>query len=653
MLILLINTCEGFFIVVDDIWDVKTWAVIKCALRRTNSESMIITTTRKNDVAEACSSLSSDFIYNIRPLNDKYSRKLFHRRLFNSEEDCPAHLQELSEDIIKKCDGLPLAIIAISGLLASRGSTHEDWDEVKNSIGCGLERNDSVEAMIKILSLSYFDLPPHLRTCLLYLSIYPENAIIKRGGLIRRWIAEGFIHKEGKYTVHQVGQRCFNELVNRSLIQPEGLNKFHRVESFRVHDTILEFIIYKSIEVNFVTLVGVPNMTTGTQSKVRRLSLQGGNQGNIVIPTGLVLSHVRSVSVFGDSVDIPSLDEFIHVRVVDFGHCGQLADHHLEDIGRLFQLRYLNLSWTSISELPEQIGQLQSLEMLDLRGTCVCELPASTVNLGNLVHLLIGVGVKLPDGIAKMQALEILKHVRVFMQSLGFMPELGQLKNMRRLCLDFYELEDTTELVKEESQKAIASSLHNLGTQNLRALTISSGSNFLQGPFSPTQLINLQEFYTLASTIPQVPQWLGSLVNLQKLRLELERVRQEDMCIFRCLPVLLILDLVACQGSLEVGGEVGFRCLTAFGFTVFSGEMNLKFAVGSMPNLENLTMLFCPDETDGDFHFGIENLPCLTSVKCEVRGYDGSRVDSAKAALERVTSTHPNHPTLSFEKSCI
>uniref|UniRef100_A0ACD5T7D2 Uncharacterized protein n=1 Tax=Avena sativa TaxID=4498 RepID=A0ACD5T7D2_AVESA len=651
---------KRFFIVVDDIWDVKTWDVIKCALGETNSESIIITTTRNNDVAKACSSSLSDYIYNIRPLDDMHSMKLFHRRLFNSGEDCPPNLRKVSEEIIKKCDGLPLAIIATSGLLASIGSTEEDWNEVNKSIGCGLDRNesvllngrnDSVKGMFKILSLSYFDLPPHMKTCLLYLSIYPENSVIKRGDLIRRWIAEGFIHKEGKYTAHEVGQRCFNELVNRSLIQPEGLNKFHRVERFRVHDTILDFIIFKSTEVNFVTLVGLPNVTKGVQSKVRRLSVQDGNQGNSPILTGLVLSHVRSLSVFGDSVDIPSLDKFIHVRVLDFGHCNKLGNHHLEGIGRLFQLRYLNLSWTSISKLPEQIGKLQYLEMLDLRGTCVCELPASIVNLGKLVHLLIAIGVKLPGGIAKMQALEILKHVRVSMQPFGFMQELGQLKNMRKLALDFSEFECAT----QDTTGLVASSLDNLGTQNLRSLTISSGSNFLQGHFSPTRLISLREFYTLASTIPQVPQWLGSLVNLQKLRLELERVGQEDMCILRCLPVLLILDLVACEGSLTVGGEVGFRCLTVFGYTILSGEMKLKFEVGSMPKLENLTMLFRPDEseTDGDFDFGIENLPCLSSVKCEVHGYDGSRVNYAKSALERATSTHPNHPTLSFEKSCI
>jgi disease resistance protein RPM1 len=79
------------------------------------------------------------------------SRQLFHRRLFKSEEDFPPHLKDASDEILKKCDGLPLAIIAISGLLANKENTKDEWDQVKILIGCALERNPSVEGMMKIL----------------------------------------------------------------------------------------------------------------------------------------------------------------------------------------------------------------------------------------------------------------------------------------------------------------------------------------------------------------------------------------------------------------------------------------------------------------------------------------------------------------------
>ncbi|VAI52087.1 unnamed protein product [Triticum turgidum subsp. durum] len=196
---------KRYFVVVDDIWDVDTGNIIKCAFPTTSSSNRIITTTRMNNVAHLCCSSLNGHIYNIRPLDMGHSRQLFHRRIFKSDEDCPSHLQEISEKILRKCDGLPLAIIAISGLLVNIDKTEDLWNQVKDSIGRALERNSSVEGMMKILSLSYFDLPSYLKTCLLYLSIYLsiylEDSTIEMEGLIRRWIAEdSFIEKAS--TVH-------------------------------------------------------------------------------------------------------------------------------------------------------------------------------------------------------------------------------------------------------------------------------------------------------------------------------------------------------------------------------------------------------------------------------------------------------------------
>ena len=71
----------------------------------------------------------------------------------------------MSNRILKKCDGVPLAISTIASLLASKETNKLEWYDVCKSIGDGLEKNNNVKNMRKVLSLSYYDMPSHLRTC--------------------------------------------------------------------------------------------------------------------------------------------------------------------------------------------------------------------------------------------------------------------------------------------------------------------------------------------------------------------------------------------------------------------------------------------------------------------------------------------------------
>uniref|UniRef100_A0A453Q7A8 Uncharacterized protein n=1 Tax=Aegilops tauschii subsp. strangulata TaxID=200361 RepID=A0A453Q7A8_AEGTS len=638
-----------YFVVVDDIWDEDAWNVIKFAFPMSSFGSIIITTTRINDVAKSCCSSFNGAIYSIRPLNPVHSKELFHRRLFDSKEQFPSHLEKVSDEILKKCDGLPLVIIAISGLLANKERIEDLWNQVKDSIGHALERNPTVKGMMKILSLSYFDLPPHLKSCLLYMSIFLEDSIIERRCLIGRWLGEGFIHKEDRYTAYDVGKRCSNDLLNRGLIQPAETNDYGEVKSCRVHDTILDFIISKSMEENFVTLLGPPNLKIETQSKVvRRLCVQGVNKSNSTILTAeLVLSHVRALNVFRSFGLIPSLEEFRHLCVLDLKDFYRLREDHLENIVRLFQLRYLNLQGTRISKLPEQIGRLGCLEVLDLRGTYLKELPASTVNLRKLMHLLVNHDVKFPDGIAKMQALETLEDVDASIQPFDFLCGLGQLKNLRNLQLGSY-----TNMVGEEHKKAIVSSLCKLGTKNLRSLIIRNDWGDLLHVESLC-LPTLEDLFICYTAFPQVPTWVGSLRNLQRLRLAVEGLKQDDLCTLGALPTLLVLYLdgpTESNAKLRFSGEVGFRLLKIFIYGGCLEPVDLLFGTGSMPKLERLELKYIQIVEANSLGFGIENLPCLTSVKCIVVEGDDGIVEAVKTAMERGASTHPNHPSLLFER---
>jgi hypothetical protein len=120
----------------------------------------------------------------------------------------------------EKCGGLPLAIICIASLLASQTERVKQWAFVQNFLRHDLGTNSSfAEALKQVLKLCYNSLPDCLKTCLLYLSIYPENYLFLKDDLVRQWIAEDFVRAtEGKDIIVQVACSYFDEFQSLGLI---------------------------------------------------------------------------------------------------------------------------------------------------------------------------------------------------------------------------------------------------------------------------------------------------------------------------------------------------------------------------------------------------------------------------------------------------
>jgi hypothetical protein len=240
---------KRYLIVLDDVWSISAWEGIRFCLPDSNTGSRILVTTRIKAVAHSCCFHEYDRIYEIEPLTDHESRDLFFKRIFGSAANCPENLKEISAKILRKCGGTPLAVVSLAGLLGSKPwHSVEQWEKVYGSLGSELETSPSLEKLKQILELSYNDLPYQLKTCFLYLSIYPEDHSIRRKGLLRRWMAERFVTEKRGLSMFEVAESYFDELVNRSIIQPVDVSITGKVKSFRVHDVMLEIIASKSIE---------------------------------------------------------------------------------------------------------------------------------------------------------------------------------------------------------------------------------------------------------------------------------------------------------------------------------------------------------------------------------------------------------------------
>nr|ACG63538.1 resistance protein RGA2 [Triticum dicoccoides var. aaronsohnii] len=632
---------KRYFVIIDDIWDMKTWDVLKCALCKNSCGSVIMTTTRIYDVAKSCCSSNGDLVYNIQPLSVADSEKLFLNRVFGHEKGFPPELKEVSKDVLRKCGGLPLAINAISSLLAAEKI--EEWDRVGLSNVFAQGEKSDIDAMKYKLSLCYFDLPLHLRSCLLYLIMFPEDCLIEKERLVHRWISEGFIRNEDGEDLVEVGERYLYELVNRSLIESVGVPYDGKARFYRVHNVILDFLMIKSMEENFCTL-------TSNQSrldyKVRRLSLFANKDPSCIAQ--LDLSHARSLGASGHLGQLISSVKSNALRVLDVQDCSELGNHHVKDIGRNPLLRYLNISGTDVTELPIQIGDMGFLETLDASFTELVEMPGSITRLRQLQRLFVSDETKLPDEIGNMKRLQELGDINAFKQSVNFLNELDKLTGLRKLGIIW----DTNDILKSgkgsSKEKRLVSSLSKLDAGRLSNLYVTfylrEKDGFIGHPFLPA-LNSIREVYLRRGRMCWMNKWLLSLANLEKLYISGgDEIEQDDLCTVGSIPTLVEFKLYSgCLGPIIIssGFEQLERLELKFSFS------QLTFEVGAMPNLKKLDLhvyLSKFKSVGAGFDFGIQHLSSLACVSIVIfcEGVSAASTEAAEGAFKSMVNAHPN-----------
>uniref|UniRef100_A0A453A6T9 Disease resistance protein winged helix domain-containing protein n=1 Tax=Aegilops tauschii subsp. strangulata TaxID=200361 RepID=A0A453A6T9_AEGTS len=255
--------------IIDDLWATSVWDVARRAFPEGNLSRIIITTEIK-DVALACCRYQSKSIYKMEPLSVNHSEELFIRGVFASGEEKSRQLDKVWEKIIRRCAGLPLAIISISGILASQGeaNTVQEREQIQNILPTDTTH---VEVLKQVLNFCYNCLPSHLQTCLLYLSLYPENYIILKEDIVKQWVAEGFILAPREEDKLKVGGNYFDKLVNMGLIQCIDVGYSNDVYYYAVHPMAHNLITSKSREENFMTVIDYSERTMGFANKVLRV----------------------------------------------------------------------------------------------------------------------------------------------------------------------------------------------------------------------------------------------------------------------------------------------------------------------------------------------------------------------------------------------
>ncbi|WVZ77372.1 hypothetical protein U9M48_025247, partial [Paspalum notatum var. saurae] len=636
------------------------------------SASRIIVTTREKSVAEHC---SIDNIYKLEALKDNPGFELF-RKKWNK---CIWRLQILMDDlnwlsrlnarILYKCNGLPLAIDAIGGFLATKLKLHQSGRSLMST---------------SVLSL--------------------RISKIRRRRLVRRWIAEGYSNGSHNMTAEENGENYFADLLSRSIIQLSVVaGSGAGIDYCHVHNLLHETSVSNSVEENRSNL--------HTKDTIRHLSIKSSwKRVKDELKSIGDLSSIRSLTVCGEWQSFLISEEMRMIRVLDLEGASGLRDHHVEHMTKLLHLKYLSLrGCDDLYYLPDSLGNLWDLQTLDIRGANIIVLSTTTAKLQKLQYLragripedeqlrgpmddenempeavnttikwtaatvglvatmvrlrpqllddgvnrkdafnaicrnvfpLSGMGVGyawIPKGIGNKNSLHTLGVVN-FAAGKATSPELGNATQLRKLGV--------TGIKRDNSERFFAaiSNLSLLQFLSIRSEGVPGLQDCLDG--NPSLVLRNIRSLKLYGYLVRLPTWVSQLQNLAKLKLRSTRLGQGSIEVMGKLKHLAILRLLqhSVQGEdLQFHFKCGsFPALVLLQLDGLPDLRSVEFKKGATSRLELLQVEGCTNIDKGGCS-GLSTLQSLKEVSLKAgHGYD----DKFTQELRMQLASNPNGPIL-------
>uniref|UniRef100_A0A0E0J8S2 Uncharacterized protein n=1 Tax=Oryza nivara TaxID=4536 RepID=A0A0E0J8S2_ORYNI len=419
-----------------------------------------------------------------------------------------------------------------------------------------------------------------------------------RQDLIWRWIAEGFIVEVKNQTQEQVGENYFNELINRSLIQPVSIQYDGSAKYCRVHDIVLDLIISLSTGQNFVAIVDEQQHWSSFKKIRRTWFPSNGTDNRIVKKITNNCSQVRSLLFFENPKP---------KQIPQFKKCHAL------------RLKYLKVFGVNVTELPKDIGRLQQLETLTIHAGDVDEIniPSSVCRLQKLQRLNFNYPMRLPDGIGVLQALEVLylDSIRYSIKCLQELCWLTRLRQLRILCPGIYDFGGDVARF-QRYKEAFYFTLNELGKNSLRSLHVTCSPEFSDTLMDSccSSAPDLKELFIDGNGISKFSDRMILPLFVSGILQALIRKWSSSLGI----PKLLYLEVFLSRG---LGDGLTRLCFSLYAREAAS-NLGLEQSYVHLSSLQHLTFYLC----------------CTNATITDVK--------AAEAAIRNVISIHTRRPTL-------
>uniref|UniRef100_A0A0D9V6M2 NB-ARC domain-containing protein n=1 Tax=Leersia perrieri TaxID=77586 RepID=A0A0D9V6M2_9ORYZ len=384
-------TKMNFVLLLDDLWEPLNFQMLGIPVPKHNSKSKIVLTTRIEDVCDRM-----DVRRKIRmeclpwePAWELFREKVGEHLMYSSME-----IQEQAKTLAKKCGGLPLALITVGRAMASK-RTEKEWKHAITVLKVAPWQLLGMEmGVLMPLKNSYDCLPSDkLRLCLLYCSLFPEESSISKDWVIGYCIGEGFI--DDLYTdmdeIYNKGHDLLGVLKIASLLQT-GDDEDH----ISMHPMVRAMALwiasdYGTKETKWLVRAGVGLKEAPGAEKwcdAERISFMRNNilelyeRPNCPLLKTLMLQVNPALDKICDGFFqfMPSL------RVLDLSHTS--INELPSGISALVELQYLDLYNTNIKSLPRELGALVTLRFLLLSHMPLELIPSGVISSLTMLQVL-------------------------------------------------------------------------------------------------------------------------------------------------------------------------------------------------------------------------------------------------------------------------